>query len=85
MAAYLVAVQCAELDRKTRNENNSYQSHGRKKKEEWTFSPGSQKCNELNTSNRLRFNQRRVSNRVTLQSVLRESERNMRYMLDLHR
>lgn len=32
-----------------------------------------------------RFNQRRVSNRVTLQSVLRESKRNMRYTLDLHR
>ena len=32
MAAYLVAVQCAELDRKTRNENNGYRSHGQKQK-----------------------------------------------------
>lgn len=37
MAAYLVAVQCAELDRKTRNENNGYRSHGRKKKKNGLF------------------------------------------------
>lgn len=48
IAAYLVAVQCAELDKKTKNENNGYQSYGQSKRVGFFCQPLS-KCSNFTT------------------------------------